>query len=524
MFLPLKKPGIRSWMLFGTTLATLPLLGFATWIVVALVSKEHADDDRGLLQRTQAASLAVHHRFDRAAAALEVLALSPNMQRGDLHGLYDEAKSVIARHPDATAISMVRADGLQLFSTAATWGEKLPISKAAELEQAVFSRGEIVYTPMFVGSVTRRWVMAVSVPVQVGGKIEYSLRMSIPSDTLSAVLKEQVLPKEWTAAVIDPAGAIAGRSSDAARLVGKPATKSLRQALAGSAPCPFKTTTYSGAELSSCAYRVPNSDWFAVIGVPTGAYEHDLRDSLTKLMAAGLASLALGIFGALFIANAIKSQVRRLASASTDHSESAFHAGSAHPTIRELALAARGIQASRRRTGELEGLLVQAKHDSLTGLPGRELFRELVGDDIASSTSQADRIALLFIDLDGFKSVNDRQGHDAGDALLRQVADIIRATVRTNDTPARLGGDEFVIYLRAADVDIERASVFVAKRLLAQIGILGDIGCSIGIAIGGCDPSGLDGLMSEADQAMLSAKVAGKGRYVVSSALPAQDG
>ncbi len=184
MFRLMKTPGIRSWMLFGTLLATLPLMGFAAWIVIALVSKEHADDDAELLRRTQAASLAVQHRFDRAAAALQALAVSPSMEGGDIHGLYEEAKRVMARHPDATAIRMGNADGQQLFSTAATWGEKLPVSKAAELESAVFSRGQIVYTPMFIGSVTRRWVMAVSVPVLIRGRIEYSLRMSIPSDAL----------------------------------------------------------------------------------------------------------------------------------------------------------------------------------------------------------------------------------------------------------------------------------------------------------------------------------------------------
>jgi len=516
MFRSLKKLGIRSWMLFGTTLAILPLLGFAAWIVVALVMKEHADDDRELLQRSQVASLALKHRFDRAAAALEVLAASPSLQRGDLHGLYDEAKTVMARHPDATAISIVRANGEVLFSTAAAWGETLDGSKAVDLEQPVFSNGDTVYTRMFPGSVTHHWVMAVSVPARVDGEVKYSLRMTLPSEALSAVLKEQVLPQEWTSAFIDPAGVIAGRSSDAAKLVGRPATQTLRQAITTGASCPYRTTTYDGAQLSSCAYRVPDSDWFAAIGVPTGAYEHDLRDSLTKLMAAGLASSALGIFGALLIANAIKDQVKSLTAVSTNLDDASGHAAPSSPTIRELAHAARGIQASRRRAGELEGLLVQARHDSLTGLPGRELFWELVAGDLASADSQGDCIALLFLDLDGFKSVNDRQGHDAGDALLRQVADIIRAVVRANDIPARLGGDEFVIYLRADAAEVERASAFVAQRLLSRIEVLGEIGCSIGIAVGACNASLLEGLLWQADQAMLSAKMAGKARYVFS--------
>lgn len=511
----LKTKGIRAWMLYGATLAALPLLGFSVWIVFALVGKEHADDDRELLQRSQAASLALKHRFDRAAAALEALAASPNLRRGDFQGLYTEAKIVIAQHPDATAISMVRRDGEQLFTTAVPWGETLPVSKAAQFEQLVFSRGAVVYTPMFAGSVTHRWVMAVAVPASVNGRVEYSLRMSLPSEALSAVLKEQVLPSDWTSAVIDPAGVIAGRSSDAARLVGRPATVSLINAIASNASCPYRTTTYDGTRLSSCAYRVPNSDWFAAVGVPTGAYEHDLRDSLGKLLAAGMASIALGALGALLTANSIKNQVKSLATDSTTGTAISGNAGNFNPSIRELALAARGIQASRRRTNELEDLLVLAKHDSLTGLPGRELFRELVQTDIGSADSQHERIAVLFLDLDGFKSVNDRQGHSAGDALLRQVADIIRSVVRANDIPARLGGDEFVIYLRAVASEVTRASEFVAKRLLSQVDVLVDIGCSIGIAIGDCDIGHLDELMSAADQAMLSAKVAGKGRYVV---------
>ena len=157
-----------------------------------------------------------------------------------------------------------------------------------------------------------------------------------------------------------------------------------------------------------------------------------------------------------------------------------------------------------------------ANHDSLTGLFNRAAFQAQL-EKALQSTPGDGCVALLFIDLDGFKGVNDTEGHRAGDEVLRIVARRIASSVRSGDTMARLGGDEFLVML---EHDVTRAVTdTIGHRLLEalQQPMLVDgrelsIGASIGVAV--CPPLAchIDELMNRADQAMYSAKRAGKGR------------
>jgi diguanylate cyclase (GGDEF)-like protein len=156
----------------------------------------------------------------------------------------------------------------------------------------------------------------------------------------------------------------------------------------------------------------------------------------------------------------------------------------------------------------------EAFHDSLTGLASRALFLERMGTQL----NAADRAALLFVDLDRFKSINDTLGHAAGDQLLMVTADRIRSQLRSSDMAARLGGDEFAILL--AGIKGATEAVNVAERLVRALGEPMTIGgrplhvnASIGIAMGmrgSADPADL---MRRADIAMYQAKRNGRGRY-----------
>lgn len=158
-----------------------------------------------------------------------------------------------------------------------------------------------------------------------------------------------------------------------------------------------------------------------------------------------------------------------------------------------------------------------ANHDSLTGLFNRAAFHHQLEKALDAARHATGSVAVLFIDLDGFKSVNDTEGHRAGDEVLRIVARRIASAVRAGDTMARLGGDEFLVML---EHDVTRdVTDTIGQRLLEvlQQPMLVDgrelsIGASIGAAM--CPPldGHIDELMNRADQAMYSAKRAGKGR------------
>jgi diguanylate cyclase (GGDEF)-like protein len=156
----------------------------------------------------------------------------------------------------------------------------------------------------------------------------------------------------------------------------------------------------------------------------------------------------------------------------------------------------------------------QAYHDSLTGLPNRELFVDRLAGALARSGRSGQPVGVLFLDLDGFKNVNDSQGHAAGDELLRTVAERLSGSLRSGDTAARFGGDEFAILLEALADELE--AQVVADRILEAVREPLELGgeplrvtASIGIATardGDADP------LRDADLAMYTAKAGGKDR------------
>lgn len=169
----------------------------------------------------------------------------------------------------------------------------------------------------------------------------------------------------------------------------------------------------------------------------------------------------------------------------------------------------------------VEQLRHRAFHDPLTGLPNRALFRDRLAHALERTARDPEAgCAVLFLDLDDFKRVNDQLGHDSGDEVLRIVAERLEAGLRRGDTAARLGGDEFTVLLEdTADIDEIRATADrLALRLRRPIGQGDDqveIGVSIGIALSPDGGTTVDELLTNADAAMYLAKAAGKGRVAV---------
>ena len=166
-----------------------------------------------------------------------------------------------------------------------------------------------------------------------------------------------------------------------------------------------------------------------------------------------------------------------------------------------------------------EQLRYRAFHDPLTHLANRALFSDRVEHALARRGGVKRKLAILFVDVDDFKVVNDVRGHASGDQLLAAVAERLRACLRPEDTAARFGGDEFVILLE--DVQDSHGAVQVADRIVSAMrvpfvfpGFELRVGVSIGIAPGGPGRAGED-LIAGADAAMYAAKKLGKGRHVI---------
>jgi diguanylate cyclase (GGDEF)-like protein/PAS domain S-box-containing protein len=170
----------------------------------------------------------------------------------------------------------------------------------------------------------------------------------------------------------------------------------------------------------------------------------------------------------------------------------------------------------RRASSEL--IWRQANFDELSGLPNRHMFLDRLRHELRKAGREGRFLALLFIDLDHFKQVNDSLGHDAGDVLLAEAAERIVACVRGSDTVARLGGDEFTVILSGLEhaSGVERIAQDIIATLARPFQLNNDLASvsgSIGIALYPGDAGDIDGLLRHADQAMYAAKTGGSNAY-----------
>ena len=183
--------------------------------------------------------------------------------------------------------------------------------------------------------------------------------------------------------------------------------------------------------------------------------------------------------------------------------------------VERVSSIARNVTAERALQDQLAH---QALHDELTGLANRRLFMDRLDLAQARANRPGQTLGLLFIDLDGFKAINDTLGHDAGDEVLITVAGRLRAHMRTTDTLARFGGDEFAVL--CGEIAGPADAVEIADRLAAAVaqpfeiqGTPVTIGASIGIAVASATTGSLADLLQCADTAMYQAKNTGKGQW-----------
>jgi diguanylate cyclase (GGDEF)-like protein/PAS domain S-box-containing protein len=202
---------------------------------------------------------------------------------------------------------------------------------------------------------------------------------------------------------------------------------------------------------------------------------------------------------------------------------------------RERVPAEVSISRIRDSAGEVDGYMTVARdvterkqaedairhfayHDALTGLANRSLMMQELSDAMAAADEGPGKVAVLYMDLDGMKAINDNYGHAIGDDLLKRVADRLRSAIREEDSLARVGGDEFVFVM--ADVQRAEQVSAVAERILAALkspfALAGEersVSISIGIAVYPDDAAGISGLLREADEAMYRAKALGGNQY-----------
>lgn len=503
---------VRGWLVLLVFACTLPAFAAAALYIAFEYERGREQLVQDSLATARALTAVVDRELAGTRSGLLALASSPYLSADELARFHAQARDV-QRTQNVNNIVLIGAGGQQVVNTLRPFGSPLPVEPNAAI-LAIFQTGKPVVTDLFVGPVARRPLLAVAVPVVRDGKVAYVLAAGIWPERLSAVLTQQRLPPGWVAGIFDSTGAIVARTHEAERYVGQKGSPALIARLAQGGDGRVETVTLEGTPVVSVFSRSAQSRWSVAIGIPRAMLAGQLRGSLLGLIVATLLLLAAALGAAWYVGRRMVRSMRALVAPAV----ALGHGESVNLPPLDLHEANEVAQALNRTSALLQRAVDRASRDALTGLANRTLFEEFLHSQIAVCHRAHTEVSLIYIDLDGFKQVNDRHGHAAGDELLRWVANRILAGVRQSDLPARLGGDEFAVVLVGTT---ETGARQVAEKILELVSShpdhRGSVSASIGIAGYPRSAQSMDELLRRADQAMYAAKGSGKRRISVAA-------
>jgi len=248
------------------------------------------------------------------------------------------------------------------------------------------------------------------------------------------------------------------------------------------------------------------------VGIPTAELTAGLRHTLIGLVLATVGALGAGLWLAWFVGGRVARSITALTQPATDLVSGAVL------DIPRLQFKEANLmrEALLQASSSLRKSQYDAHHDSLTGLPNRTLFHHSIAQNLALCERNRQDLCVLFLDLDGFKAVNDTLGHAAGDQLLREVSGRIASACRASDICSRLGGDEFAVALIQSSLEDSKKFADRLVELISRPYALGEYRAEVSVSIGVShfpdDATDVDTLLRKADHAMYRAKAAGKGR------------
>ena len=373
----------------------------------------------------------------------------------------------------------------------------------------------------FVGPITGKWVSVLVLPLHdAQGSIKGLLALPIDLVNFTPLARDARLPKGTQIGIVDSAGTVIARSGDPERWVGKN--------VRGIPIIDIMITRKNGqAESVGVDHvarlfgftQIPGTDWIAGAGIPRDTVSAGISGYAARNAGIGLTmALAVAALAYLF-SRRIERPIRAISDAAKAIAQGELHTRVAINGPEEIADVADQFNAMLDiREEAVERISYLAQYDVLTSLPNRNLFRDRLEQAMGRAQRNETLVALMFLDLDRFKEINDTLGHPVGDRVLQKVAERLRHFLREVDTIARLGGDEFTVVLEGVhDVPQIIAAAQKIRDALAQPLLVGDreifVSASIGISIYPFDVEEIDELLKNADIAMYQAKQSGGDAY-----------
>lgn len=506
---------IRTLLLLLVLACVLP----SVLVTVGVLTYDYQRERRQLIENTvltaRAISGQVDQMFSGQKASLHTLATSPTLYALDHKEFYDQAQLALQNQLGRN-ILLTDNHGIGLVNTLVPYGTPIVQSDSKAQTVRLGNTHAPAVSDLFRGATDNKLVVSVAVPVVRAGVHEYNVSLRIAPSVFSNLLARQGLSPDWLAAIADSSGTVVARTRDNDRFLGTKLPPNLLNALLKKSEGSVLSNTLEGIPAVGVFSQSEETGWIVAIGIPLELLTENLRRQLFVLMFLTCIVLLLGLSLAWLVSGRIIRANRGLivlASAlgeGRDLTISRFGVREADEVGAALAKTAEQLAASQHK----------ANHDNLTGLPNRGLFYEIVAKQLRITARNGSPLSLLFIDLDGFKKINDQYGHAAGDHLLCAVASRLGSALRRSDTCARLGGDEFAVALPdTGKLDAELIGLKVIKCLSGPYEFdshLMHVSASIGIAEALNRATNVEGLVRAADDAMYIAKVAGKARVHVS--------
>jgi diguanylate cyclase (GGDEF)-like protein len=462
---------------------------------------------RSAMATARANAMEVDKELAIVESALVGLSTSPDLRLRDLQAFDAQARQLGARQ-NIFNVVLEDASGQQLMNTFRPYGVPLPREPDSASLKFMRERDATFISSLFIGPVAQRQMVAVGIPLRSREGTWCALTASIAVERFGGILRQQHYPEHWITSIIDRGGRIVARTADMQRFVGTQALPQVRERMRLQAEGAFETQTLDGTPILAVMSRAVNSGWTVAIGIPLENLKSEMRHKLWSLVL-----VTIGLLGAgLLIAWRIGTRIRR---AMHGLIAPALALGAGEP-VAPVSYGVREADEVGDALVKASAMLLraqhQANHDVLTGIANRAMFHEVLAQQLAICQRSKGTLAVLYLDLDHFKAINDTHGHAAGDQLLIEASVRLRSQLRKADMAARLGGDEFAVML--ADVGAAETAHVVDKlsALMAQPyqidGLALTAAASIGVALYPAAGDSLVLLLEAADQAMYQAKAA----------------
>jgi signal transduction histidine kinase/ActR/RegA family two-component response regulator len=307
--------GIPARLTMLALVTALPLVAVGSFAILRSVDDERAQIQSDVKQMVECFRADVDREISAIWAELQVLATSPSLQSGDFREFDQQMRAALKIR--GTAIVLHDTHGQQLLSTNRPFGEPLPRVTNSEMHDRVVATGKPQISDLVMGAVLKRPILTVGVPVFRDGEVVYVLAMGLGPEVLSALMQDQELPSDWTAAILDRNGIIVGRNRDLDRFLGRPVAPMLRQKLAEAIESWIPNVTSDGIPVYSTFRRSTMTGWTVAIGLPREFVDAPLRRAQWISFGGGGTVLALSLSLAWWVGWGIRRPVNALTTAAS---------------------------------------------------------------------------------------------------------------------------------------------------------------------------------------------------------------